>query len=123
MNDYVKSYIGEDKPAKKFAQEYLERRSRYRNSIKAKSRHHEDDLLTPAAAINPNDDFEGIGSGANGQGGGFQQVGPGGRSAQGQGGKNAKKKGKKDKKTADASHLLGFSVSSNRVNAGELDFA
>ena len=53
MTDYVKSYIGEGKSAKNFAKEYLERRSRYRNAAKQR-RQYEDDLLTPAAAVNPN---------------------------------------------------------------------
>ena len=53
MTDYVKSYIGESKSAKNFAKEYPERRSRYRNAAKQR-RQYEDDLLTPAAAVNPN---------------------------------------------------------------------
>ena len=53
VTDYVKSYIGEGKSAKNFAKEYLERRSRYRNAAKQRTQH-EDDLLTPAAAVNPN---------------------------------------------------------------------
>ena len=53
MTDYVKSYIGEGKSAKNFAKEYLERRSRSRNAAKQR-RQYEDDLLTPAAAVNPN---------------------------------------------------------------------
>ena len=114
MNDYVKSYVGEGKGPKNFAKEYMERRSRWKNSMKS-AQLPEDDLLTPAQAINPNapDDGAGLaGSGFGGGGGG----GPGGSG----------KKGKKGKvgggKKMDASFLLGFSVSSSdRVNAGDID--
>jgi hypothetical protein len=72
----------------------------------------DDDLLTPAAAINPNDpDFGEMGLGAGISPGGVK---PGG-------GNRSKKKGGKNK-SKDVSHLLAFSVaSSDRVNAGELD--
>ena len=53
VNDYVKNYIGEGKGPKNFAKEYLERRSKYKNSLKQNQKI-EDDLLTPAQAINPN---------------------------------------------------------------------
>lgn len=105
MNDYVKSYIGEGKQAKGFAQEYLERRSRHKNALKNNNRAHlEDELLTPATAINPNDDE-------------FIPVGGAGAGAKGRN----KKRGKGKGKSTDASHLLGFNVQSNRINAGELD--
>ena len=102
VNDYVKSYIGEGKGPKNFAKEYMERRSRWKNSLKSAPTP-EDDLLTPAQAINPQtDEF------------GFQSV-------QANGGKKRKGKGGGNKKM-DASHLLGFSVSSSdRVNAGDID--
>merc|ERR1719479_780420 len=106
VNDYVKNYIGDGKGPKNFAKEYVERRSKYRNSLKSVKKS-EDDLLTPAAAINPNEPDEfvpvlgGVGAG---------------------GGKKNKKKNK-SKSKLDASHLLGFSVSSSeRPNAGELDY-
>merc|ERR1712039_676537 len=57
VNDYVKSYIGDGKGPKNFAKEYVERRSKWRNALKSRKRF-EDDLLTPAAAINPNIDDE-----------------------------------------------------------------
>ena len=57
VNDYVKNYIGDGKGPKNFAKEYVERRSKWRNALKSKKRF-EDDLLTPAAAINPNIDDE-----------------------------------------------------------------
>ena len=54
VNDYVKNYIGEGKGPKNFAKEYLERRSKYKNSLKVNNQNFEDELLTPAQAINPN---------------------------------------------------------------------
>lgn len=107
----MKEYIGEGKSAKHFAKEYVERRSRYKNALKQAGNRFGDDLLTPAAAINPGDDFELSAGNASG----FTAVGAGGK-----GGKN-KKKGRGNNKSKDASHLLGFSVQSNRINAGELD--
>ena len=105
MNDYVKNYIGDGKGPKNFAKEYVERRSKYRNSLKS-VKNFEDDLLTPAAAINPNEPDEPV-----------PVLGGGGAS-----GKKNKKKNK-SKSKLDASHLLGFSVAAaDRPNAGELDF-
>ena len=110
VNDYVKNYIGDGKGPKNFAKEYIERRSKWRNSLKSRP-HFEDDLLTPAAAINPNEPEEVVPV-LGGQGLGS---GPGGASK-----KNKKKN--KSKSKLDASHLLGFSVASaDRPNAGELD--
>ena len=63
MNDYVKNYIGEGKGPKNFAKEYLERRSKYKNSLKCANQNFDDDLLTPAQAINPNREPEIDGSG------------------------------------------------------------
>merc|ERR1712020_400672 len=106
VNDYVKNYIGDGKGPKSFAKEYVERRSKYRNSLKS-VKNFEDDLLTPAAAINPNEPDE------------FVPVLGGG----GAGGGKKNKKKNKSKSKLDASHLLGFSVSSSeRPNAGELDY-
>lgn len=107
VQEYVRSYIGETKAHRLFAKEYLERRSAWKNSQKAR-KNFDDDLLTPAAAINPNDpDFVDGPIGAS----------PGGAKA----GSRSKKKGGKNK-SKDVSHLLAFSVSaSDRVNAGELD--
>ena len=63
-------------------------------------------MLTPAAAINPNEPDEPV-----------PVLGGGGAS-----GKKNKKKNK-SKSKLDASHLLGFSVAAaDRPNAGELDF-
>ena len=105
MNDYVKNYIGDGKGPKSFAKEYVERRSKYRNSLKS-VKNFEDDLLTPAAAINPNDPNDEP----------VPVLGGGGA-----GGKKNKKKNK-SKSKLDASHLLGFSVAAaDRPNAGELD--
>ena len=111
VHDYIRNYIGEAKAHKNFAKEYLERRSQWKNSMKAR-RNFEDDLLTPAAAINPNDpDF------LDGPLGGMGASPGGSKSAA----NRSKKKGGKSK-SKDVSHLLAFSVApSERVNAGELD--
>uniref|UniRef100_A0A0K2U6J5 GYF domain-containing protein n=1 Tax=Lepeophtheirus salmonis TaxID=72036 RepID=A0A0K2U6J5_LEPSM len=100
VNDYVNSYIGEGKGPKSFAKEYLERRSKWRNSLK-KNNKMEDNLMAPATAINPGEYSE------------FQSV-------KGSKAKNKRPKPGKGQKM-DVSHLLGFSVASDRVNAGELD--
>lgn len=101
----MKNYIGDGKGPKNFAKEYVERRSRWKNSIKA-ARKVEDDLLMPAVAINPNEPDEVV-------------------PVLGGGGNHAAKKNKKKSKSKsklDASHLLGFSVAAaDRPNAGELD--
>jgi hypothetical protein len=94
----------------------LERRSKHRNAQKAPVRY-EDDLLTPAAAINPNDDDVSPSQAGGGGNAGSRNAGGGGGNA-----KN-RKKGKKDKSRGqDANHLLGFNVTAGeRVNAGEFD--
>jgi len=102
VHDYVKSYVGEGKAQKKFAVDYLERRSRWKNSLKGGTKY-EDDLNTPANALNPGDsEFQ------------FQEAG--------KKGKKTKSSGKPIKSgKQDMSHLLGFSVSGQGVNRGELD--
>jgi len=121
VNDYVKNYIGEGKGPKTFAKEYLERRSKYKNSLKCASQNAEDDLLTPAQAINPNRESENDGWLGAGTGGGTGLSAGGGSHGLTS---KSKKKGKgsgKGNKFGDASHLLGFSVASERVNAGDID--
>ena len=59
----MKIYLGDGKGPKNFAKEYLERRSKYKNSLKCASQNLEDDLLTPAHAINPNREAENDGMG------------------------------------------------------------
>ena len=98
VHDYVKSYVGEGKAQKKFATDYLERRSRWKNSLKGGARY-EDDLTTPATALTPGD-------------GEFQEAGKKGKN---------KKMTKQSKSKQDISHLLGFSVTGQGVNRGELD--
>lgn len=98
VHDYVKSYVGEGKAQKKFATDYLERRSRWKNSLKSGARY-EDDLTVPASALSPGD-------------GEFQEAGKKGKS---------KKLTKQTKSKQDISHLLGFSVQGQGVNRGELD--
>jgi len=100
VHDYVKSYIGEGKAPKKFANEYLERRSRWKNSQKNQGKYYDDDLLTPATAINPGD-------------GEFVEAG--------KKGKKAARSKTTSKSKLDMSHLLGFSVAGQGVNRGELD--
>jgi PERQ amino acid-rich with GYF domain-containing protein len=110
VNDYVKNYIGDGKGPKNFAKEYVERRSKWKNALKS-SNNFEDELLTPAAAINPNEPDEAVPV----PGGGLVATGGGG------GGRKNKKKNK-SKSKLDASHLLGFSVAAaDRPNAGEID--
>ena len=46
--------MGEGKAQKKFATDYLERRSRWKNSLKGGARY-EDDLTVPASALSPGD--------------------------------------------------------------------
>ena len=94
----MKSYVGEGKAQKKFATDYLERRSRWKNAQKAGVRY-EDDLTTPATALTPGD-------------GEFQEAGKKGKS---------KKMTKQSKSKQDLNHLLGFSVTGQGVNRGELD--
>ena len=54
----MKTYVGDGKPQKKFAMEYLERRSRWKNALKSGGKY-EDDLTTPAMALSPGDgDFQ-----------------------------------------------------------------
>lgn len=101
VHDYVKSYIGEGKAPKKFAIEYLERRSRWKNSLKNQGKYYDDDLLTPATAINPGD-------------GEFVEAGKKGKKA-------AARTKTTSKSKLDMSHLLGFSVAGQGVNRGELD--
>merc|ERR1712107_879532 len=45
VHDYIKSYVGEEKAQKRFAVEYLERRSRWKRSLKGGAAY-EDDLNT-----------------------------------------------------------------------------
>merc|ERR1712128_405721 len=100
VHDYVKSYVGEGKAQKKFAVDYLERRSRWKNSLKSGAKY-EDDLTTPANALTPGDgEFQ------------FQEAGKKGKKT---------KPPKTSKSKQNISHLLGFSVTGQGVNRGELD--
>jgi len=98
VHDYVKSYIGDGKAEKKFATEYLEKRSRWKNSKKTGVKY-EDDLTTPALALTPSE-------------GEFQEAG-----------RKGKKKGAKSTSKSNMNHLLGFSVQGKGVNRGELDLS
>merc|ERR1719285_1351255 len=101
VHDYIKSYVGEEKAQKKFAVDYLERRSRWKRSLKTGAAY-EDDLTTPANALIPGDTEE------------FKEAGKKGK-------KTGKATSAKVKGKQDMSHLLGFSVSGQGVNRGELD--
>ena len=46
-------FVISPRAARNFAKEYVERRSALRNASRRRQRHPEDDLLTPAAAVNP----------------------------------------------------------------------
>lgn len=94
VHDYVKSYVGDGKPEKKFAVEYLEKRSQWKNAKRRGSKY-EDDLTTPAHALSPSE-------------GEFQEAG-----------RKGKKKTKNSK--SNLNHLLGFSIQGQGVNRGELD--
>ena len=104
--------------------EYLERRSRWKRSLKGGAAY-EDDLTTPAHALTPGAEEE------------FKEVGLKKEIIQllylpfpfpfQAGGKKGKKVGKNQGASKmkggkqDMSHLLGFSVSGQGVNRGELD--
>ena len=109
VHDYIKSYVGEEKAQKKFAVDYLERRSRWRRSLKAGGAAYSDELLTPAHALTPGAEEE------------FKEAGgkKGKKAGGARGGGQAGAKVGKGKQ--DISHLLGFSVSGQGVNRGELD--
>merc|ERR1712071_439675 len=99
VQDYVRSYLGEGKEAKEFAKQFLEQRSRWRQSQRSVQQYEEDNMCIPAKAVNP------------GQVSDFHEV------------KSKAKKSKKKMQKVDAS-LLGFSVSAStdRINVGERDF-
>merc|ERR1719222_624692 len=99
VQDYVRSYLGEGKEAKEFAKQFLEQRSKWRQSQRNVQQYEEDNMCIPAKAVNP------------GQVSDFHEV------------KAKAKKPKKKRQKVDAS-LLGFSVSAStdRINVGERDF-
>jgi len=94
VNDYIKSYIGEGKAHKKFASDYLEKRSQLKNALKKNlTQAAMDDLTSPAAALGQE----------------FQE---------------APRKGKKKTRNSktNLNHLLGFtSAPGTGMNRGELD--
>src|SRR5262249_53335667 len=51
VNDYVRSYLGDTREARDFCRDFVERRSRWKNSRKEKD---DDSLCRPASAVNPN---------------------------------------------------------------------
>jgi len=59
VGDYVRSYLGDGKEARDFSREFLERRSKWKNSRKDGGGSLEDNLCRPASAVNPNsNDFQ-----------------------------------------------------------------
>ena len=57
MNDYVKNYIGEGKAHKRFAADYLEKRSQVKNALKNNNTT-ADDLTSPATALSHDLEFQ-----------------------------------------------------------------
>lgn len=53
MQDYVRSYLGEGKEAKEFAKQFLEQRSKWRQSQRNVQQYEEDNMCIPAKAVNP----------------------------------------------------------------------
>jgi len=94
VNDYVKNYIGEGKAHKRFAADYLEKRSQLKNALKKNSTT-ADDLTSPAAALSHDLEFQ-----------------------------EAPRKGKKKTRNSktNLNHLLGFTTApGSGINRGELD--
>jgi len=53
VQDYVRSYLGEGKEAKEFAKQFLEQRSKWRQSQRNVQQYEEDNMCIPAKAVNP----------------------------------------------------------------------
>lgn len=64
VKDYIKMYLGETKECAEFGKQFLERRSKYKNQLRAANAHI-DDMCQPAPAITPSS------AGASGD---FQEV-------------------------------------------------
>jgi len=94
VNDYVKNYIGEGKAHKRFAADYLEKRSQVKNALKNNNTT-ADDLTSPATALSHDLEFQ-----------------------------EAPRKGKKKTRNSktNLNHLLGFTTApGSGINRGELD--
>ncbi|GAB0101008.1 hypothetical protein DMENIID0001_171250 [Sergentomyia squamirostris] len=97
VKDYIRMYLGETKECTEFAKQFLERRSKYKNQIRAQNAH-VDDMCSPAPAITPSTDCQEI--------------------------KGKGKKVKKNKMMKLDSRILGFSVTAaqDRINVGDRDY-
>jgi len=118
VNDYVRSYLGENKDSRDFAKHFLEKRSFYRN--KAKEQASEElmwGLVGPAPAITPSANKSNASS-SNLIGHGVADS----NNLDDLNAKVAKAKKKKGKRILDSS-ILGFTVQADpdRINAGEIE--
>ncbi|XP_059489488.1 GIGYF family protein Gyf-like isoform X2 [Neocloeon triangulifer] len=97
INDYVRSYLGNGQEAREFAKNFIEKRSKWRNSQRRAIA--EDDMCKPAPAVNPNDSD-------------FLEV------------KGKAKKIKKKPMMKVDSRILGFNVTAapDRLNVGDRDY-
>ncbi|XP_055688107.1 GIGYF family protein Gyf [Lutzomyia longipalpis] len=97
VKDYIRMYLGETKECTEFAKQFLERRSKYKNQIRAQNAH-VDDMCSPAPAITPSTDCQEV--------------------------KGKGKKIKKNKMMKLDSRILGFSVTAaqDRINVGDRDY-
>ncbi|KAL8581827.1 hypothetical protein ACOMHN_010201 [Nucella lapillus] len=112
VHDYVKSYLGENKKAREFGKQFLEKRSHFNNKARKEKQQEEESIWGPAPAVNPRE-IRGNMVQTSNMDYGFTEVG--GKS------KGAKKKRRMQK--LDGSTLLGFTVAKdpNRKNAGEIE--
>ncbi|KAH9512316.1 hypothetical protein Btru_039154 [Bulinus truncatus] len=113
VQDYIKTYLGDNKESKDFAKKFIEKRNKFRNQARLVKQQEEDSIWGPAPAINPHNQVRGSGN-AN-------TVNSEGRDGTTSKAKNRKKKQKMQK--MDGS-ILGFTVQAdpNRKNAaGEFE--
>jgi PERQ amino acid-rich with GYF domain-containing protein len=119
VHDYVKQYLGESKASSIFAQDFLERRSKWKNQQK-QQHEEEDSIWGPAKAIMPGQAAAAaIGASTTGGGGtGIKAAETATTGGKERGGGRKKKKMQR----VDGS-LLGFSCTadSGRVNVGEIE--
>ncbi|CAG0914312.1 unnamed protein product [Notodromas monacha] len=125
VQDYGASYLGTDKPAKEFIREFLERRSKWKNSMKS-AKAPEDSMLGPAKAINPNSQSSQSSQvHHHSNTGNHSSMSSQTLSADAFHVVKGKGKSKKNKKMQKVDNsILGFSVTaaSDRVNVGDREF-
>ncbi|KAI1285346.1 hypothetical protein HDE_11874 [Halotydeus destructor] len=112
VNDYVRSYLGENKDSRDFAKQFLEKRSFYRN--KSKQQSSQELMWGPAPAITPSVNKSSSSSTAN-------QANTSDNHANDAALKAVKSKKKKAKRVD--SSILGFTVQADpdRINVGEIE--